>query len=47
MTSNLRTVQTQAPQALVRDMLRSSSLGTCMETMLRFVSRHIDQLTAT
>ncbi|KAG1728864.1 uncharacterized protein EDB91DRAFT_1060284 [Suillus paluster] len=29
-------VQTQTPQALVREVLRSSSLGTCMELMLRF-----------
>lgn len=32
----LANVQTQSPQALVREMLRSSSLGTSIELMLRF-----------
>ncbi|KAG0707229.1 hypothetical protein DFH29DRAFT_823835 [Suillus ampliporus] len=32
----LANVQTQTPQALVREVLCSSSLGTCMELLLRF-----------
>lgn len=32
----LANVQTQSPQALVREMLRSSSLGTSIELLLRF-----------
>ncbi|KAG1758128.1 hypothetical protein EDD22DRAFT_972357 [Suillus occidentalis] len=32
----LANVQTQSPQALVREVLRSSSLGTSMELLLRF-----------
>lgn len=31
-------VKTQTPEAIVRQMLRSASLATCMELMLRFVS---------
>lgn len=36
-SAELRLVKTQTPEATVREMLRTSSLATCMELMLRFV----------
>ncbi|KAG2352208.1 hypothetical protein BDR07DRAFT_1616021 [Suillus spraguei] len=38
----LANVQTQSPQALVREVLRSSSLGTSMELLLRFYRDLVD-----
>ncbi|KAH0833953.1 hypothetical protein J3R83DRAFT_11170 [Lanmaoa asiatica] len=34
----LSNVKTQTPEAIVREMLRTASMATCMELMLRFVS---------
>ncbi|KAG6374029.1 hypothetical protein JVT61DRAFT_4667 [Boletus reticuloceps] len=38
----LSNVKTQTPEATVREMLRTASLATCMELMLRFVSMFLD-----